>query len=155
MHLRHEGGSGHGWCRPPWGAPVGRPPEACTPRLPGPGSQGAGCAPVGGWDGCWRAWAPRQRTGRHAGAGPTRPPLLTGPQVAHAEQAGAVATIVYDDVFEPLVLMAKVGAVPHGQARGAQLTAAPLRGPTAAVAATASHAPLALLPGSEAAAGRL
>ncbi|KAL4423523.1 hypothetical protein ABPG77_006546 [Micractinium sp. CCAP 211/92] len=28
-------------------------------------------------------------------------------KVAHAEQAGAMAAIVYDDVFEPLVLMAK------------------------------------------------
>ncbi|KAL4424011.1 hypothetical protein ABPG75_001312 [Micractinium tetrahymenae] len=28
-------------------------------------------------------------------------------KVAHAEQAGAIAAIIYDDVFEPLVLMAK------------------------------------------------
>jgi hypothetical protein len=29
--------------------------------------------------------------------------------VAHAEAAGAVAAVIYDDVYEPLILMAKVG----------------------------------------------
>lgn len=36
------------------------------------------------------------------------PPLAYPGQVAHAEGAGAMAAIVYDDVYEPLILMAKV-----------------------------------------------
>jgi hypothetical protein len=40
----------------------------------------------------------------------SRSPVAAGMplQVAHAEGAGAVAAVVYDDVYEPLILMAKV-----------------------------------------------